>query len=280
MNTIQAVYQSSEYSKEPHWVIVVDEQPLDVFLHQLYPEHNLIGLVPTLLDWLEDDKERRVVWTRIKDPKKQVVPLLMCPDDADFWCTLINVEIEHTKDAVIWHRMGLEKWLADDDSPESIGKEVEWLDKIPPLVFYKKEYEQFLLPFEEAILRDYFKKQLFPWIEKIDASENIPTSIQAFNFGLFETKQGFTVYLIGAKEYDLEDDDWAWSEDFVPKEKYLPLTVFSAQWTWRDILALVKQGLEEYVNYYRVAPTTFVHTAALVTTGFDSGELLPIERNK
>ena len=56
MNQIQAKYEKSEYSNEPHLTINVDGKPLDKILHELYPDKNLIGLVPTLLDWL---------WSRI-----------------------------------------------------------------------------------------------------------------------------------------------------------------------------------------------------------------------
>ncbi|MCB9309495.1 MAG: T9SS type A sorting domain-containing protein [Lewinellaceae bacterium] len=100
MNRIQAKYEKSKYSKEPHLTINVDGNSLDKILHELYPDKNIIGLVPTILDCLEDPKERKLVWERFESEQKQVVPILMCPDDIYLWCTVINVEIEKTVSTV------------------------------------------------------------------------------------------------------------------------------------------------------------------------------------
>jgi hypothetical protein len=61
------------------------------------------------------------------------------------------------------------------------------------------------------------------WIDGITKAENPDKTIVAYYFGLFETHDGYTIYLVGSKEYDSEDDDWACNNDFSPSEKYLPL---------------------------------------------------------
>lgn len=154
MNAIQAKYEKSKYANEPHLTIHVDGNPLDRILHELYPTKNLIGLVPTLLDWLDDPKERALVWRRIKSKERQVVPILMCPDDVDLWCTIINVEIEKTAKTVKWNRIGLDNSSFENNSSELIGTTVEWFDKIQPMEFEKTEYDTFISVFKTEIEKD------------------------------------------------------------------------------------------------------------------------------
>lgn len=60
MNRIQAKCEASHYCKTPHLTINIDGKALDAILHELYPNKNLIGLVPTLLDSLEDKKKENL----------------------------------------------------------------------------------------------------------------------------------------------------------------------------------------------------------------------------
>ncbi|WP_339725629.1 hypothetical protein [Maribacter stanieri] len=277
MNQIQAKYEKSEYSNEPHLTINVDGKPLDKILHELYPDKNLIGLVPTLLDWLEDPKERKLVWERFESKQKQVVPILMCPDDIDLWCTIINVEIEKTENSVKWSRIGLDFSKFENNSSESIGTSVEWFDKIEPLEFDTTEYQKFASEFKTEIEKDEIKRLISFWINRIDDKEVISKSVKAFNFGIIETEDDYQTYLVGTNNYDTENDDWACEEDFTPKEKYLSLGVDSKKWKWKEIQSIVKNGIEEFIET-RISPLTFVHKAEYLTTGFDDGELLKIEQ--
>jgi len=153
MNQIQAKYEKSKYSQKAHLTINVDGKYLDLILHEFYPNQNLIGLVPTLLNWLEDPKERQLVWNRIESNERQVVPILMCPDDVDLWCTVIVAEVEKTNDSVKWLRLGIDIG-GPDNMPDSIGTTVDWFDKIEPMEFDKTEYEKFISEFKAAIDKD------------------------------------------------------------------------------------------------------------------------------
>jgi hypothetical protein len=277
MNQIQAKYERSEFSNEPHLTINVDGKALDKILHELYPDKNLMGLVPTLLDWLEDTKERKVVWNRFESNQKQVVPILMCPDDIDLWCTVINVEVEKTENSVKWLRLGIDLG-SSDNMPDLIGTHVEWFDKIEPMEFDKVEYEKFSSDFKIEIEKDEIKRLLSFWINRIDDREVIPKSVKAFNFGIIETENDYQTYLVGTNNYDKENDDWASVEDFIPNEKYLSLGPNSKKWNYQEIQSIVKNGIEEYIKT-RISPLTFVHNAEYLTTGFDDGELLKIEQN-
>jgi hypothetical protein len=277
MNQIQAKYEKSEYSNEPHLTINVDGNSLDKILHELYPDKNIIGLVPTILDWLEDPKERKLVWERFESEQKQVVPILMCPDDIDLWCTVINVEIEKAENTVKWLRIGLDNSEFENNSSESIGTTVEWFDKIEPMEFDRSEYQKFVSEFKTEIEKDEIKRLISFWINRIDDKEQIPKSIKAFNFGIIETENDYQTYLVGTNNYDSENDDWACEEDFTPNERYLSLGIDSKKWNWNEIQSIVKTGIEQFIET-RISPLTFVHKAEYLTVGFDDGELLKIEQ--
>lgn len=275
MNRIQAKFRRSKYSYQSFLVINVDGVPLDKILDTLYPEKKLMGLVPTMLDWLEDTKERAVVWHRIESEQRQVVPILMCPDDVDLWCTVVNVEVEKTEKSVKWLRIGID--IGDTvNMPDSIGSSVAWLDKIQPMEFERNEYENVVSEFKIEVEKSEIKKLIHLWINRIAEKEVIPKSIQAFNFGIMESEKDYQIYLVGANNYDTINDDWACEEDFVPKEKYLSLGERSKKWKWDEVQSIVKSGVQEFIGT-REQPIIFIHTAKYLTTGFDSGELQRIE---
>lgn len=150
MNKISAKYTKSEYSKELHLVIHIDDVALDKLLELHYPSEGFLGLVPTLLNWLTDEKERKIIWERIDDDCRQIVPILVCPDDLDFSCILINVDIQKTKHTVKWVKFGIEQGMTRH-SPGTIGRHVKWLDKIKPMEFDRKDYDAFISVFRDAL---------------------------------------------------------------------------------------------------------------------------------
>lgn len=54
---------------------------------------------------LEWEGDVRFVWKAI-ELDKAVLPLLLCPDDADFTCIVVATEVEKTEDFVYWHKLG------------------------------------------------------------------------------------------------------------------------------------------------------------------------------
>ena len=65
------------------------------------------------------------------------------------------------------------------------------------------------------------KKQIEDWLLELSHNEVIPENIVALNFGIFESENGYCVYLIGSESYDVDDDDWACDVDYEPVDKYL-----------------------------------------------------------
>ncbi|WP_089681516.1 hypothetical protein [Catalinimonas alkaloidigena] len=152
MNVLEAKMQKSAYADEAHLVLLIDGQPLDHIIHAVDPEDKLRlkGLVPTLLHWLENEEERRVTWSRVlpEDGHCAVAPILMCPDDCDFTCTVIVVEINHSNDIITWQRIGRD--ISFSTIPEKIGTAVEWFD-LPQYRFERSAYQTCLKLFGEKL---------------------------------------------------------------------------------------------------------------------------------
>ena len=86
------------------------------------------------------------------------------------------------------------------------------------------------------------EEEIRHWIQQINDETILPSDIVAFNFGLFESEEGYCIYLTGSKFYDESDDDWACDIDFEPNRKYLMLASGSIlNMNWKQILYKVKK---------------------------------------
>lgn len=143
-NQIEVVKMTSKYCDFEHECIVIDGIPLDIYLHRLYPENNFEGLVPTIVDWVSHEKDSAFVLSRHRSSKAFVrLPLLMCPDDCDVWCTLLIADVERDGTTVYWHRIGIDQTTAEEITAdyELIGNRVEWLNKAAAMSFSQKKYD-------------------------------------------------------------------------------------------------------------------------------------------
>lgn len=117
------------------------------------------------------------------------------------------------------------------------------------------------------------KENIIEWLGRMTQKESLDKDIIAFNFGLFEGENGYMIYLVGSKEFDDENYDWAANEDFTPQEKYLPLTGDEFKdLDWEQALNQVKQLLSEYINSDDFQKS-LLKEAKAITTGFDDGDL-------
>jgi hypothetical protein len=144
MNRIEVIKKKTKYIDVDHLVILIDSKQLDEFLDGYYPGRHLLGLVPAFLDWSElVDKERTIIRERAKkEPGTTIVPILLCPDDFDLWCTVIVAEVQITNNTVIWNRMGIDSTNPDllFKDINNIGHTVEWLLKVDKFIFDKNDY--------------------------------------------------------------------------------------------------------------------------------------------
>ena len=116
-------------------------------------------------------------------------------------------------------------------------------------------------------------------MDDLNKNEKVDDSIIGFNFGLFETSTGFTMYLLGSKTFDVEDEDWATNVDFEPKQKYFQFgKEFSANKDWQQILKISEKLILDYIASENFKTSIFTHAKG-ITTGFDDGNLTILKAN-
>lgn len=145
LNQIQTKIKKSIYKvfDVPYYDIYIDGITIDDFLDERNPMKNLKGLVPTTSGWFLDEKDEEIVWERILPVEngKTLCPILICPDDQDYYCTTIVVEIENKLGKIFWNRFGFNKKY-EFRNYDTIGKEVDWLKNTEVLEFDKDEYKK------------------------------------------------------------------------------------------------------------------------------------------
>lgn len=139
----------SKYVKEDHLLITVDGRALDELLDEKIPGREILGLVPAWLDWMEYELDRQETFRRLTTSESDMVtPLLMCPDDLDFSCSLIVAETRIIGNEVMWQRVGVNR-SEISGVPEELGRRVEWFDDLERMSFDLNEYGECVREFLE-----------------------------------------------------------------------------------------------------------------------------------
>jgi hypothetical protein len=111
------------------------------------------------------------------------------------------------------------------------------------------------------------------WLYSICATESPSVQIVAYNFGLYETQEGYSIYLTGSKIFNTSDDDWSTNIDFEPNIKYLALNINEYKsLKWEDVLEKVKFQLFKFIKTDQFK-NSFFRYAKAITVGFDDGDL-------
>ena len=112
------------------------------------------------------------------------------------------------------------------------------------------------------------------WIEK-QLSGHIPSDVRAYNFNLYESEidNQFDVQLIGCKEYDLDNDDWACNPDYSSGENFYHFTADG----WEQALESFIVSVKEYLETCNLSNK--LKAAKYITAGFVDGDLEVIVRN-
>ncbi len=113
------------------------------------------------------------------------------------------------------------------------------------------------------------------WLDHIIQNESPDSNIIAYYFGIFETENGFETYVIGSKEFDENDDDWACNVDFEPINKYLELGQINTD--WQQILAQNKEYIKAYMQSENFKGS-FLDKSKVIATGFDGGDLFILKQ--
>lgn len=120
------------------------------------------------------------------------------------------------------------------------------------------------------------KKGLLNWLTSVEEKDGIPPEmVIAFHFGLIESTDGFTMYVVGAFEYSEDDDDWANLEPPTKPYRYYRLPNQLQNENWEKVLRLCTNALVDLENEGSLH-TTFLKNAIAITTGFDDGDLVKI----
>lgn len=117
------------------------------------------------------------------------------------------------------------------------------------------------------------KKQIENWLQKLSQDNIDDNGIIALYFGIYETETGFCLYLIGSKEYDADDDDWACSVDFEPQGNYLSI---DSTMDWEQFLNTVSDIIEECINALLINRTK-LFSNKIICVGFDDGQIIRIK---
>jgi len=148
MDSIKAAMGLSHYiGVRDHLSILINNIRLDEILAKV--NENFLGLIPSWLDYYDEDdassmKEKQYVLEKTKlSDKPYILPIMLCPSDFDFSCTVIVVEVICSGKNVIWNKFGIDTTPFDryeTQLPKYIGKEVTWFSEIGPFTFSKDEY--------------------------------------------------------------------------------------------------------------------------------------------
>lgn len=134
---------------------------------------------------------------------------------------------------------------------------------------------------------EYALQQFKDWFLRLLQSEPPALSIQALNFGLFQSKDGgFSLYVCGANVYDREDPDWVITRDWYPEERYALITALTTlntqlfhtkEQSWQVAQAVAIIIIKAFFIRFQIEFGKVWHARSLyVVTGFDDGDLFEI----
>ncbi|WP_108649879.1 hypothetical protein [Dongshaea marina] len=116
------------------------------------------------------------------------------------------------------------------------------------------------------------EQTIHQWLAQI--TEQADSDIIAFNFGMFQSPQGYQLYLMGSASYDPTDDNWACDEDYTPENGCLSLESFSFA-NETSALEEVAGVLLNYIQGPQFEGSVLANAEA-ITIGFDDSELLQL----
>lgn len=98
---ITTIYDYDELS------IVINNKSIDTILFEITGDEQLLGLYPAWGNGLLWKNESNLIWELIGQSKGTCnIPILLCPDDLDFSCTIIIAKVTKTGQGVVWENIG------------------------------------------------------------------------------------------------------------------------------------------------------------------------------
>ena len=121
------------------------------------------------------------------------------------------------------------------------------------------------------------QKQFNEWVKSIIVNKSPGAKIIVYNFGIFQSKNGYKLYLAGFENYEIENDDWAAGlGDFIPENNYfdLPDKEFT-DLDWESVQNKVVELITNLISTNEFE-SSFLNDSRAITTGFDDGDLIRI----
>jgi hypothetical protein len=89
--------------------------------------------------YLVSKEDVTLAWERLYDWQRLgesvIVPLLVCPDDLDFYCTVLVAEQVSSQLAITWNRFGFAK-------DTELSHDVDWISNVPAAVFDSQTFRR------------------------------------------------------------------------------------------------------------------------------------------
>lgn len=135
------------------------------------------------------------------------------------------------------------------------------------------------------------QKELVEWIEDLQIESPIPDDIISFWIGIIKLwdeeneKEVCGIYLVGAKNYNKEDIEWAVDYTYEPENKYFA----------SDVLSSINENIEDdddfsfldwilplsycCLTFQEIFKNRKLNNSCYVSVGFDGGDFLNLQLN-
>ncbi|WP_010248549.1 hypothetical protein [Acetivibrio cellulolyticus] len=133
MNKLDVKKTTNDFGFE-YLGIFIDDIPLDIYLFEVTSIEMLKGLMPAWFVELNSISEQEYVseCLSVESTDGVVIPILLCPEDMDFLCTVIVVKVRYTEESVIWDKVGIVKkdnWDIECWANSGIRNFEKWTDE-------------------------------------------------------------------------------------------------------------------------------------------------------
>jgi len=89
------------------------------------------------------------------------------------------------------------------------------------------------------------ERDFYEWLDT-QLDEEIPKTVVAFNINLYESP--FNIEIVGSNEFKQNDEDWACNEDWVPKNRSVPVSARIFGSSWEEAQSNVLNMAKGFIN--------------------------------
>lgn len=131
---LSAHIRKSSHDESEYPELKINGESLGELISAAVHDPDIATLVPAH-SWLCEDDELKLAWDRLLtfgEGQIAVVPLLICPDDMDFGCTVIVAEQRCVPGEFIWSRFGFAR--------DRLLNDIEWFAEPGPFRFIREDF--------------------------------------------------------------------------------------------------------------------------------------------